>query len=84
MKNGKPFLVSEIRKHSKTSNTTLTKLVDQLGKSRGATLCYKPSTPTPAGPYCKLDLTLNSAAYKEQPNLLKGRVLVRIRQGDYR
>jgi VWFA-related protein len=62
--------------------TRLAELIDELRERY--TLGYKPSTPKPAGTYCRLKLTLNSAAHKERSDLIKGGVLVRVRQGYYR
>jgi VWFA-related protein len=60
----------------------LAELIDQLRERY--TLGYKPSAPKLAGTYCKLHLTLNSAAHKERSDLIKGGVLVRVRRGYYR
>jgi VWFA-related protein len=60
----------------------LSELIDQL---RGRyTLGYKPSTSKPAGTFCKLQVTLTSAAYHEHTNARKGDLLVRSKRGYYR
>jgi Ca-activated chloride channel family protein len=60
----------------------LAELIDQLRERY--TLGYKPSTAKPAATYCKLHLALSSAAYEEQSELRKDRVLIRMRHGYYR
>jgi VWFA-related protein len=66
----------------KEAAARLAELIDQLRERY--TLGYKPSTSRPAGTYCKLHLTLNSAAHQAHSDLLKDGVLVRTRQGYYR
>lgn len=62
--------------------TRLAELIDELRERY--TFGYKPSMSRPAGTYCKLHLTINSAAYKEYSELGKSSSLVRTRQGYYR
>ena len=60
----------------------LSELIDRL---RGRyTLGYKPSTSKPAGTFCKLQVTLTSAAYHQHTNARKGDLLVRSKRGYYR
>jgi VWFA-related protein len=70
-------------KSSKTEVAArLSELIDEL---RGRyTLGYKPSTSKPAGSFCKLQVTLTPAAYKEHPDSRKRDLLVRSKRGYYR
>jgi VWFA-related protein len=60
----------------------LAKLIDEL---RGRyTLGYEPSTPRPAGTFCKLQVTLAPATYQAHTDVRKSEVLVRLKRGYYR
>jgi hypothetical protein len=60
----------------------LSELIDRL-RGRYA-LGYKPSPSKPAGSFCKLQVTLTSAAYQEQTYSRKSDLLVRSKRGYYR
>lgn len=60
----------------------LSNLIDEL---RGRyTLGYEPSTPKPAGSFCKLRVTLAPATYQAHTEVRKSDVLVRSKRGYYR
>jgi VWFA-related protein len=60
----------------------LSELIDQL---RGRyTIGYVPAISKPKGSFCKLQITLTSAAYKEHTSLRKSVVAVRSKSGYYR
>jgi VWFA-related protein len=60
----------------------LATLIDQL---RGRyTIGYEPSTPKPPGSFCKLQVALTSAAYKEHAGSRKSDIFVRSKRGYYR
>jgi len=60
----------------------LAELIDEL-RAR-YTMGYVPTGSKPAGTFCKTDVTLTAAAYKEHAGLRKGDVVVRARRGYYR
>jgi VWFA-related protein len=61
---------------------TLAALIDELRQRQ--TLGYKPNQTKPAGSYCKLKLQLSSAFFARHPEIKKGDVTIRTKQGYYR
>jgi VWFA-related protein len=61
---------------------TLAALIDELRQRQ--TLGYKPNQMKPDGTYCKLKLQLSPAFFARHPEIKKGDVVIRTKQGYYR